>query len=246
MPSRADLDPDDIAGLLPLTFLIDVRYEPLDFRYRLLDRDVRRSHGDYTGWSLRDLPTPAEPDLDLFEAAVEKLRRTAEIPYLPIPGKFLQAMAAVSEDGRRVNMLFGVMQFDAGEAAGADRRSVPLRPVKPIGTKEVSGWLSPDVGSLEGQELTGRLTATTAVSPGSGLGAHLGWALAFAQGPDRERRGRPGADRPVGEQPVVVPLGHRQVEQRLQQRCTCVAWKRSSPRVTRVTPCCASSSATAR
>ena len=36
MPSRSDIDPAEIADLLPNVILIDVKHDPLDFRYRLI------------------------------------------------------------------------------------------------------------------------------------------------------------------------------------------------------------------
>jgi hypothetical protein len=58
MPDRADLDPViDIPTLIPHIILFDVRFEPLDFRFRLVGTHVRRNLArDYTGMWFSDLP----------------------------------------------------------------------------------------------------------------------------------------------------------------------------------------------
>ncbi len=117
MPARADIDPLHIPALLPQVFLIDVRRDPLDFGYRLLGTQiVRHSAADYTGKSLRDLPAQCPPSQmwSLFQRVVEEGRPfTAEVPYLHLPGKTVEILAApLSVDGTNVNMIFGVVQFD--------------------------------------------------------------------------------------------------------------------------------------
>jgi len=51
MPARADLDPViEIPKLLPHIILIDVRFEPMDFRFRLVGSHVRQNlTRDYVG-----------------------------------------------------------------------------------------------------------------------------------------------------------------------------------------------------
>ncbi len=117
LPSRADIDPLDIPDLLPQVFLVNVTRAPLDFRYRLLGTQiVRHSAADYTGKSLRDLPEQCPPSRiwSLFQRVVEERRPwSAEVPYVYIPGKFVEMLATpLSDDGTQVNMIFGVVQFD--------------------------------------------------------------------------------------------------------------------------------------
>jgi hypothetical protein len=50
MPSRADIEPAEVKALLPKLFMVDVEYEPVRFRYRLIGTDIVTSLGrDATG-----------------------------------------------------------------------------------------------------------------------------------------------------------------------------------------------------
>lgn len=116
MPARGDLDPLDIPSLLSHVYLVDVAHDPLDFRYRLLGTEiVKRSRSDYTGQGLTELPEqkPASQIWTLYrKAVVETVPVTALIPYLHIPGRFVEILAApLSDDGRIVNMLLGAIDF---------------------------------------------------------------------------------------------------------------------------------------
>ena len=56
MPSRPDICPTEIVDLLPKIILIDVEYEPLRFRFRLVGTDVVTAMGqDATGKYLDEL-----------------------------------------------------------------------------------------------------------------------------------------------------------------------------------------------
>jgi len=117
LPSRVDIEPLDIASLLPQVYLVDITYDPLDFRYRLIGtKIVEHSLADYTGRSLRDLPEQSPPSeiWALFNQAIEERRPVCtRIPYLHIPGRFVEKLAApLSSDGGRVDMLFGVIEFE--------------------------------------------------------------------------------------------------------------------------------------
>ena len=119
MPARADIDPLDIPELLPLVFLVNVLHEPLDFQYRLLGTEiVRHSAGNYTGYSLRDLPEQCPPSRiwTLYERVVTERRPLcSRVPYVHTAGKFVEMMAApLSDAGARINKLFGIVQFEAG------------------------------------------------------------------------------------------------------------------------------------
>jgi PAS domain len=52
-PSRRDIEPTDIPHLLPGILLLDVRYDPLDFEYRLLGDDVVMRFGSLKGKLVR-------------------------------------------------------------------------------------------------------------------------------------------------------------------------------------------------
>ena len=117
MPSREDIEPLDIAALLPHVYLVNIAYDPLDFRYRLIGtKIVEHSLADYTGRSLRDLPEQRPPSQiwALFNQAIEERRPVCtRIPYLHIPGRSVEKLAApLSTDGQTIDMLFGVIEFE--------------------------------------------------------------------------------------------------------------------------------------
>lgn len=60
-PDRAEIDPIiDIPALAPHIMLVDVRLEPLDFRFRLIGSAVRQNFGgDYTGHWFSEYPAVA-------------------------------------------------------------------------------------------------------------------------------------------------------------------------------------------
>lgn len=111
LPRRADLDPIDIPKLLTSVTLIDVSYEPFDFRYRLLGGDIVRDQDVRVGESVRNLPTEygrdiiceryrrsvveRRPVLQTYEA-VTRRGQTVRIEALTCP---------LSDDARVVNML---------------------------------------------------------------------------------------------------------------------------------------------
>ena len=117
LPARADMDPLDIPDLLPHLYLVEVRHDPLDFRYRLLGTAiVERSQRDYTGQSIRDLPLQAPPSLiwSLFEATVrEKAPTCTLIPYRNEKTRFVEKQCLpLSSDGITVDMLMGSITFE--------------------------------------------------------------------------------------------------------------------------------------
>ena len=116
MPGRSDLDPLDIPSILPHVYLVDVGHEPLDFSYRLLGTEiVKRSRRDYTGRRIADLPDQKSPSQiwSLYrKAVVDSAPVTAMIPYVQVPGRFVEVLAApLSADGREVDMIFGAVDF---------------------------------------------------------------------------------------------------------------------------------------
>lgn len=111
LPRRADLDPIDIPKLLTSVTLIDVSYDPFDFRYRLLGGDIVRDFDVRVGESIRDLPSEfgrdgiceryrrsvveRRPVLQIYESASRR-GQTLRIEALTCP---------LSDDEREVNML---------------------------------------------------------------------------------------------------------------------------------------------
>lgn len=69
-PHRSDLNPAEIPDLLPILHLIDVRWEPLSFRHRLVGTEiVERLERDVTG---------KEVTADLYGKAAGELLATLE------------------------------------------------------------------------------------------------------------------------------------------------------------------------
>ena len=59
-PTRADIDPVDIAPLLPRVMLVDVSTDPVDFRFRLAGTGLFKIHGaELTNKRALDLEPPA-------------------------------------------------------------------------------------------------------------------------------------------------------------------------------------------
>jgi hypothetical protein len=118
-PSRADIDPLEIAPLLPYVALVDVERAPLRFRYRLIGTEIVRNVGDdftgryldsFTRLSNRDamaaefacVADTAEPAVSLWDYSRADGRHVRyERLVLPLMG-----------DGATVDMLFGGMVFD--------------------------------------------------------------------------------------------------------------------------------------
>lgn len=62
IPARRDLDPADIAAILPNAMLKDVCRDPLDFCYRLVGSRARHhSQADYTGKRMSELAHRGPP-----------------------------------------------------------------------------------------------------------------------------------------------------------------------------------------
>lgn len=69
-PHRSDLNPEEIPDLLPIMHLIDVRWEPLSFRHRLVGTEI-------VEWLERDV-TGKEVTADLYGAAAPKVLANLE------------------------------------------------------------------------------------------------------------------------------------------------------------------------
>src|SRR6266481_6045374 len=73
-PSRKDFDPVDLAYALGKLLLIEVLYEPLRFRYRLIGSElVQRAGIDLTGKMVDEFPEPEYREFALrqYAAAVD-------------------------------------------------------------------------------------------------------------------------------------------------------------------------------
>ena len=112
-PSRADVSPAKITYLLGGIVLLDVTYEPLKFRYRLMGSALaaRRGH-DLTGKLLDDNPDPElrQGLVRLNTSVIEtRLPQTHEYRIASlVTGRTYNYDALnlpLSEDGQRINMI---------------------------------------------------------------------------------------------------------------------------------------------
>lgn len=128
MPSRQDIDPLELKGLLGWLLLIDVEWAPLRFRFRLIGTEIVAIRGvDLTGRYLDESIFPAQ-DIVLrfnsrvasepcigFQSALDTMRegRAGCISRLSLP---------LSSDGARVNMIIGGFEYetDAQNCAAAE------------------------------------------------------------------------------------------------------------------------------
>jgi hypothetical protein len=76
MPSRAEIDPSAIKRVLPYLMMLDVSYDPLGFRYRLVGTGIVRFNGrDFTGKAVDEANYgPAYVALHRYFAAVVETR----------------------------------------------------------------------------------------------------------------------------------------------------------------------------
>jgi hypothetical protein len=109
--ARRDIDPLDFAYILGNILLLDVLYEPLRFRYRLVGSVIPAKTGyDMTGKYLHEHPHPAYRDymLDRY-AELIKSRRPASGNYdlfMDCESKRYQYLRVpLSSDGRTIDMI---------------------------------------------------------------------------------------------------------------------------------------------
>jgi hypothetical protein len=118
-PRRADLDPVEIAPLLPFVTLVDVERAPLRFRYRLVGTAIVRNVGDdFTGRYLDSLTRLSRRDAMAAEFArvVDSAMPAVSVwDYTRGDGRRLRyerLIMPLMADGATVDMLFGGMAFD--------------------------------------------------------------------------------------------------------------------------------------
>ncbi|MGE5147399.1 MAG: PAS domain-containing protein [Candidatus Eiseniibacteriota bacterium] len=118
-PARADIDPLEIAPLLPHVTLIDVESAPLRFRYRLVGTEIVNNVGeDFTGRYLDTLLRLAQRDLMAAELArvVASGQPAVNLwEYARHDGRHVRyerLVLPLSSDGKTVDMLLSGMVFD--------------------------------------------------------------------------------------------------------------------------------------
>lgn len=136
LPSRQDIDPADFKFALGVVTLIDVLYEPLRFRFRLIGSVMAQRMGwDLTGRMVDDVPdaeyreslvaayrqmvADRQPSSTLYERQMDGKNRRFEVLRLPL-----------ASDGKTIDMLLLCpMYFEPLPArsplAGPSQGSVP-------------------------------------------------------------------------------------------------------------------------
>jgi hypothetical protein len=116
-PTRADIDPVDIAPVLPRVMLVDVGTDPVDFRFRLAGTGLFKIHGaELTNKRALDLEPPA------FGALIHRLYCDALERRAPIAHRLLiecetrrsayqRIILPLSEDGATINRLLTVESY---------------------------------------------------------------------------------------------------------------------------------------
>jgi hypothetical protein len=120
MPARRDLDPFELRGFLPGIILVDVGDDPLEMTYRLVGTDEVRARGnDPTGKKVRAhvFGENAEDAFTTYLLAATKAvpvydREAQDClnPWLRLAGSLVLPL---SDDGKRVNMLFTFVDYQA-------------------------------------------------------------------------------------------------------------------------------------
>lgn len=110
-PARRDLDPVEFSFALGNVTLIDVQYEPLRFRFRLMGGlQAQRVGKDLTGKPVDDLPEATYRDVLLraYREAIETGQPNTTVYEQVIEGKphqFEVLRLPLAEDGETINML---------------------------------------------------------------------------------------------------------------------------------------------
>ena len=118
MPGRADIDPSEIVGILPCVFLLDVRPEPLDFRYRLIGTKMSNNiNRDHTGSCMSEIEHQRAPSriwTACERVVTHRVPLSSDTPYVGKLHEFKTTedlIMPLSEDGKTVNMLFVTADF---------------------------------------------------------------------------------------------------------------------------------------
>jgi hypothetical protein len=116
-PRRADIDPADIAPLLPRVMLVDVSTDPIDFRFRLAGTGLFKIHGEeLTKKRAQDLE-PAAYGALIHRHYCDALARRAPVAHrVQIEcetrrSAYLRIILPLSEDGAAINRLLTVESY---------------------------------------------------------------------------------------------------------------------------------------
>jgi len=116
-PRRADIDPIEIATLLPRVMLVDVSTDPLDFRFRLAGTGIFKIHGaELTNKRALDLEPPAYAAL-IHRLYCDALTRRAPMAHRLLiecstrRSAYMRITLPLSEDGQAINRLMTVESY---------------------------------------------------------------------------------------------------------------------------------------
>jgi hypothetical protein len=119
LPSRRDLDPTEIPGLLPFVMLIDVEPEPLDFRFRLIGGAVEKIVArDTPRRRFSSIPFMAKGNTVWGHYARVVNERRPLVSDLSYVGndrsvrRLRHCLMPLSDDGSNVNMIFVAVEIE--------------------------------------------------------------------------------------------------------------------------------------
>lgn len=116
LPGRADIKPEELVPQLPYVYLVDVKRDPLAFRYRLVGTAIRQWGGrEFTGISVNEVEYGAQ-----WREIFEEYRTVAE-RSLPTRSERASVVASkefhyyerflgpLASDGATIDMIFGAL-----------------------------------------------------------------------------------------------------------------------------------------
>lgn len=115
IPARSDIDPSEIIRILPFVLLVDVFYDPMDFRIRLAGTDIVERFGqEITGCRLQDIDFDGKHEQVFREYSLTVEQRQPLLfteEFRRHDGKYMnysRLLCPLSRNGDRIDMLFGV------------------------------------------------------------------------------------------------------------------------------------------
>jgi len=118
MPSRSDIDPVEMVGFLPNVALLDVKWDPMDFRYRVIGTAIDyHSSATHTGEWVSEIPGRAPPSSvwdNFLRVAETGLPSDSAVPYVGPHKDFVktaQITLPLSYEGQVVDMLLLVVDY---------------------------------------------------------------------------------------------------------------------------------------
>jgi hypothetical protein len=116
-PARGDIDPVEIARVLPRVMLVDVSADPVDFRFRLAGTGLFKIHGgELTSKRALDLEPPAYGAL-IHGHYCDALARCAPVAHRvrieceTRRSAYMRIILPLSEDGQSINRLMTVESY---------------------------------------------------------------------------------------------------------------------------------------